>query len=183
MLKFTVALVTAIFVIGVFIFVAPEPALTSQVESPVEKSSSLKQLEQSEAGRAEVFDPAPEMSPANGYLARIMMDSPEDLEKALKRAEELYERGIVSSEDNPLAFVIHGPEVRIFFKDNYQKYKSIVDLAAKLSAFNVVDVRVCETRMSTFGENPNVLPPFVDTVHFGPAEVERLVAEEGYLYF
>jgi len=126
-----------------------------------------------------------QMSPidANGYLARIMLDSPGEVEQALRRAEKLYNDGAVQEGDNPLAFVLHGPEVEIFFKDNYQQYKTIVDLAAKLSAFNVVDVKVCRARLSALGGDDSVLPAFVDTVPFGPAEVDRLVDEEEYVYF
>ncbi len=125
----------------------------------------------------------PELPPANGYLARVLLDSPEDLQKALLRAEELHARGDVAREDKALAFVLHGPEVQIFFKDNYQRYKPIVDLAAKLSAFNVVDVRVCETRIGLLGKSSENLPPFVQTVPFGPAEIKRLIVEEQYVYF
>lgn len=131
------------------------------------------------------FDPVPDMSRvnANGYLARIMLDSPEDVENALKRAEQLFQNGAVTDADSPLAFVLHGPEVRIFFKDNYARYKSIVDLAARLSAFKVVDLMVCETRMGQLGQSRDVLPPFVETVRFGPGEVERLLDDENYVYF
>ncbi|WP_086930968.1 DsrE family protein [Agarilytica rhodophyticola] len=133
-----------------------------------------------------VFSPNPDMSPVenpNGYLARIMLDSPEEVEKALLRAEELYKKGAVSGADNPLAFVLHGPEVQIFFKDNYEQYKSIVDLAARLSAFKVVDVKVCSNRLDRLGETEAVLPAFVETVPFGPQEVERLIVKEKYVYF
>ncbi len=123
------------------------------------------------------------LAPANGYLARIFLNSPDDVESALLRAEELYRRGEVTVDDEPLAFVLHGPEVQIFFKENYQKYSSIVDLAAKLSAFNVVDIKVCETRLGVLGQSNEALPPFIETVPFGPVEIERLLMEEQYVYF
>lgn len=123
------------------------------------------------------------LEPANGYLARIFLNSPDDVERALLRAEELYRRGDVSADDEPLAFVLHGPEVQIFFKDNYSKYSTIVDLAAKLSAFKVVDIKVCKTRLGVLGQSDEVLPPFIKTVPFGPLEVERLLMEEQYVYF
>jgi intracellular sulfur oxidation DsrE/DsrF family protein len=68
-------------------------------------------------------------------------------------------------------------------RDRYQKNKHLVDLAARLTAFNVVDIRVCETRMGVLGQPVSSLVPFVSTVPFGPAEVDRLVNEEEYLYF
>ncbi|WP_018015245.1 hypothetical protein [Teredinibacter turnerae] len=118
-----------------------------------------------------------------GYLARIDLNSPSDVESALLRAESWFRSGKLASGQPPLAFVIHGPEVAIFFRENYEKYRPIVDLAAKLSAFEVVNVRVCETSTSDLGHAVGHLQPFVDTVPFGPAEIERLVNEEKYLYF
>jgi len=131
----------------------------------------------------ESFDPIPDLPAATGYLARFMLNSPEDLEKALLRAEELYSSGQVKDIDSPLAFVLHGPEVQVFLKNNYQQYKSIVDLAARLSAFDVVDMKVCQTRLGQLDETEESLPPFIETVPFGPAEVQRLLADEQYVYF
>ena len=118
-----------------------------------------------------------------GYLARIQQNSPKDVKLALLRAEELYLGGEISDEQPPLAFVLHGPEVAIFFKNNYREYKSIVDLAARLSAFGVIDIAVCRTRLGVMGQDPAKLFPFVATVPFGPDEVERLLTEEQYVYF
>ncbi|TQV71704.1 acyl-CoA transferase [Exilibacterium tricleocarpae] len=119
----------------------------------------------------------------NGYLARIQKDSPEDIERALRRAEQLFLDGRIDPESGPLAFVIHGPEAAIFFKDSYPAYKAIVDLAARLTAFEVIQVKVCETRMGVLGRKKTELVPFVETVPFGPAEVNRLVNTEEYVYF
>ena len=119
----------------------------------------------------------------DGYLARIELNSPSEIEGALKRAEELYARGIVSEKNNPVAFVLHGPEVEIFFESNYSQYQNIVDLAAKLSALNVVDVKVCETRLGMISAEDKKLVPFVGTVPFGPSEVKRLIERERYVYF
>lgn len=122
-------------------------------------------------------------SEVTGYLARIEQNSPEELERALKRAEMLFLEGTLKGQVDPAIFVIHGPEVAVFFKDNYPKYRSLVDLAARLTAFKVIDIRVCETRMGVLGRERNALMPFVGTVPFGPAEEQRLVDEEGYVYF
>ncbi len=153
----------------------------SSVSSPSE--SSLPSPHNGSVEEGVLGDEVPSLDPANGYLARVLLNSPDDLESALLRAEELYRRGDVSAADEPLAFVLHGPEVQIFFKVNYQQYKPIVDLAAKLSAFKVVDVKVCQTRLGLFGETSDALPPFIETVPFGPAEVQRLLVDEQYVYF
>ena len=118
-----------------------------------------------------------------GYLAEIKINSPEEVEQALLRAEQLFEQGAVGEQTGPATFVLYGPEVAIFLKENYQQYKDIVDLAARLSAFKVVDIRVCELRLGLMGQNKEAMHPFVGTVSYGPGEVERLIQDEHYHYF
>lgn len=119
-----------------------------------------------------------------GYLGRIELGDPEAVEGALKRAESFYFKESANQEVySPVVLVIHGAEVGIFFKENYSMYKPIVDLAARLSAFKVVDIRVCETSARWEGLDLKTLFPFVDTVVYGPAEVVRLIDVEKYTYF
>ncbi len=125
----------------------------------------------------------PEQLNADGYLARILNDSPDEVADALKRAEMLYLDGKLPASANPIAIVLHGPEVEIFFKDKYDEYKNIVDLAARLSAFGVVDVRVCETQTGILGRSRSSIHPFIGTVPFGPTEVKRLLNQQSYVYF
>lgn len=119
-----------------------------------------------------------------GYLVRIDQNKPEEVEAALLRAEAFYlERSPLLSKSPPIALVLHGPEVEIFFRENYQRYKNIVDLAARLSAFQVVDIKICRTRLRFLEQDEMSLFPFVDTVAFGPDEIARLTDEEGYVRF
>lgn len=118
-----------------------------------------------------------------GYVARVELNNPAEVMSALERAEQFYIEHEMSELLPPIVMVLHGPEVEIFNRSNYQRYKPIVDLAARLKSFNVVDVRVCQTRMREMGEREEYLYPFVDTVPFGPAEIQRLVSEENYEYF
>jgi len=120
---------------------------------------------------------------ASGYLARLTQHSPMDLENALRRAEMLFVDGQLADGHEPVTFVVHGPEVSVFFRDNYDAHKQLLDLAAKLTAFQVIDIRICETRMGVLGRDKSVLVPFVGTVPFGPAEEQRLLADEAYIYF
>lgn len=122
-------------------------------------------------------------SGADGYVARLLNDSPEEVASALSRVEKLYGEGKLSQEANPISIILHGPEVEIFFKDNYEEYKKIVDLAAKLSAFGIVDVRVCETQTGIMGRSRSSIHSFIGTVPFGPTEVKRLLDQQNYVYF
>lgn len=118
-----------------------------------------------------------------GYLARIERNSPREVEQALLKAERYYFDHDMSPGLPVIAFVLHGPEVEIFFRENYSRYKPIVDLAAKLSALNVVDIKVCRTRLRYLETDVDQLYPFVGSVPFGPAEIERLTGAAGFVYF
>ena len=86
-------------------------------------------------------------------------------------------------EDAPIAFVLHGPEAESLFASHYAENKALVNLAARLTAFKVVDIKVCETWMGSRRLDSTQLPPFIGTVPFGPAEEKRLLKQERYVYF
>ncbi|WIO74503.1 acyl-CoA transferase [Porticoccaceae bacterium LTM1] len=118
-----------------------------------------------------------------GYVARFGLNNPEDVNVALKRAEQIYQDSGLDDSLPPIIFIIHGPEAAIFLKENYSIYKEIVDRAARLSAFKVIDVKVCETRLGVMQALDKPLHPFVGTVKLGPAEIERLRQEEQFDLF
>lgn len=135
--------------------------------------------------RTGTTEPAPYISieESGGYLGRIGFNNPEQVAEALMRVEGLYDFDAGTLLPNPVAIVVHGPEVSIFQKENYQEHKEIVDLAARLSALGILDISVCEVRLSKKGGDSESVYPFVGTVPFGPAEVDRLLNEENYVYF
>ncbi len=120
---------------------------------------------------------------APGYLARVVPNSTESLHQALLRAEMLFLDGRLRGPLPPAVLVVHGPNVAAFFRQNYRQHKSLVDLAARLSAFQVIEIRVCETSTGELGQALDVLMPFVTTVTFGPDEVKRLTQQEGFVNF
>ena len=123
-------------------------------------------------------------SAAPGYLVRIDQNKPEEVEAALLRAEAFYlESAPLLASTSPIALVLHGPEVEVFFRENYKRYKNIVDLAARLTAFKVIDIKICRTRLRFLEHDETSLFPFVGTVVFGPDEIARLTEEEGYVRF
>ena len=116
------------------------------------------------------------------YLAQIELHSAAELEGILHRAEEVYSERQYSAGD-PVVFVLHGAEGRVFLRQSYTANKSLVDLAARLTALRVVDIRVCESWMGGQNIDPAQLLPFVDTVSNGPEEVRRLMSQDNYSYF
>lgn len=118
------------------------------------------------------------------YLAEIELHTEAELLAALQRSQALFDAGELKlHSDQPVRLVLHGPEVFALLLQNYQQHKQTVDLAARLSAFGIVDVKVCETWMRGVKVNPEELPPFIGTVPYAPAEEKRLLDEEGYIWF
>lgn len=114
-------------------------------------------------------------------IAQLHANTPLELSQILTRAERWSEthKGYV---EQPIALVLHGSETNIFLKQNYQQYKTIVDQAAKLDAFNVIDIQVCETWMGGNEVSRNQLPPFIETVNNGPQRIDDLI-QAGYQSF
>jgi intracellular sulfur oxidation DsrE/DsrF family protein len=117
-----------------------------------------------------------------GYLARIEAHTTEELQDILSRAEEYMSRQHRFSQTRPIALVLHGEEVKAFLRENYVSNKELVDLAAKLDAFNVIDIQVCEVWMSLNQVDRDQLPAFINTVPYGPREEKRLQGS-GYIFF
>lgn len=118
----------------------------------------------------------------SGLVAHIEAHTAEELSSILSRAEALLEAEEQYSSQQPIALILHGDETEAFLKGNYSAYRELVDLAARLDAFNVIDVQVCETWMRDNGVEREQLPPFVNTVPYGPA-AERELIERGYDHF
>ena len=123
-----------------------------------------------------------------GYLARINLEKADQVYEALQRAEAYFQKNQQSNSKlsptvPPIAFVIYGPDVGIFFKENYSDFKPIVDLAARLSALAVIDIKVCQVSYEREGLDKSTLLPFVTTVPFGPAEISRLRDDQQYELF
>ena len=112
----------------------------------------------------------------------ISVHTIEGLKVLFDRAEQLAMMPRSKGEDASLVLVLHGPEVDFFSIKNYDKYKDIVDQAARLDAFDVVDVRICQTMIGVRGIEPMDIPSFIEQVPYGPGEVERL-KQQGYVAF
>lgn len=131
---------------------------------------------------AQVAQPLPPLG--QQYLAEIELHTAQELRTLLERADELLAGGGLPLDSPiPVTFVLHGPEVKILLRQNYLSNKATVDLAARLSALGVVDIKACETWMGGASVAVEDLQPFVQTVPFGPSEINRLVKEQSYLYF
>lgn len=127
-----------------------------------------------------VFSPHVWAEP-NAHLAQLHAHTPEELASILDQAET-WANGRSEYPTQPIAIVLHGNEANAFVKQNYAMYRALVDKAARLDAFNVVDIKICETWMGINQVRREQLPPFIDTVPFGPGEEKRLL-KAGYQRF
>lgn len=79
-----------------------------------------------------------------------------------------------------MVVVTHGPELRAFAKENYEKYQGIVDKMAQL-AESGVDFRMCNNAMRAAGYQPEDIHGFVTIVPAGFPEIAYLQSQ-GYSY-
>lgn len=79
-----------------------------------------------------------------------------------------------------MVVVTHGPELRVFAKENYMKYQGIVDQMAEL-AESGVDFRMCNNAMRAAGYEAEDMHGFVTVVPAGFPEIAWLQSE-GYQY-
>lgn len=128
---------------------------------------------------------ADETPPANPLLQskvylQISPRGSEDLAELFTTLEESVAAG--ETQTDPVVIVLHGPEALPFLRSNYLANRELVDRAARLLAFDRIEMRMCETWMRNNGIRPEELLPFVETVPFAPEEVERL-ERDGYLRY
>ncbi len=114
--------------------------------------------------------------------ADVALHTLDELKKLLLQAEKIANGETQYNTDEAIAVVLHGEEIKAFMRSNYRTNKELVDLAARLDAFNVIDVKVCKRWMGANGIMANQLPPFVEPVPYGAGERDRL-KKAGYAYF
>ncbi len=79
-----------------------------------------------------------------------------------------------------MVVVTHGPELRVFAKENYEKYQGIVDKMAEL-AQNGVEFRMCNNAMRAAGYKAEDMHGFITVVPAGFPEIAYLQSQ-GYQY-
>jgi len=136
----------------------------------------------SESGHSETGDADIVGIPADRAVLDITVHTMEELQVLFERAEKLAQMPRVAGVAASVVLVLHGPEVEFFSTRKYDQYKDIVDRAARLDSLDIVDVRICQTMMAEKGIARDDIPPFIEQVPQGPAEISRLV-DEGYVYF
>lgn len=121
-----------------------------------------------------------EIVPQGNYVIDVVLHSYEEIEELLDKAEASVIQPRPAGAKPSIALVLHGPEVDLFSIKNYPKYRSLVDRAARLDAYNVIEVKMCQTSMRVRGVRNEDVPGFIELVPFGPDEIKRL-QQHGYV--
>ena len=133
------------------------------------------------AEKAPATPPNGSTAPGARHLFRITLHTPAEIEGLLARAEQLARNIHPVDPRAGIALVLHGPEVELFARKNYAKYRHIVDRAARLDAEGVIEVKMCRTEMRSRAIRDEDVPKFIEFVPYGPDEEERL-QRRGYVY-
>lgn len=108
--------------------------------------------------------------------------SKEQVLELLKNAETVFNQSPAGEISEPFPIVLHGSEIRLFNMSDYEQHKALVDKAAKLDAFGIVDIQICQTWMRYHSFSEDKLPRFVQTVENGVEKVQAL-KKAGYASF
>jgi intracellular sulfur oxidation DsrE/DsrF family protein len=142
------------------------PALA--VEQPAQIKFAVEKIDDSAAGTS-----------ASGYVFDITVQNIEQLDAILNRADQL--RGQFSPlQHGKIALVLHGEELNLFRKKNYQQFMQIVERARLLDQQHLIDIKACQTVMQSLQIEQSELPEFIEQIPFAPIEIERLVKQKGY---
>ncbi len=114
------------------------------------------------------------------YYFDVSKHGAEEINALLNRAAQMASQAGTKREEVDIAMVLHGPDIRIFAKENYSRYKSIVDLAARLDADNVIDFKACASSATQRGFGEFAFPTFIEMVPYAPDEIKRLTSD-GYV--
>lgn len=110
----------------------------------------------------------------------LSLHHPQALKLLLGRLDQLAQQPNPQVQTARIALVLHGPELDYFSIRNYAMHRELVDLAAKLDAFQIIEIKACDTKLRGLGMHPDDLPAFIEIVPYGPGEVRCLVGS-GYL--
>jgi uncharacterized protein len=133
--------------------------------------------------RADAVMPPPQTQFTIGnksYLFDVSDHSFEELDSLLKRAQEISQFDKNNFEDLEIVMILHGPDIEWFTRKNYEKNQQLIDLAARLDALDIIDMKVCESAMNSRGVKREEIPAFIESVPYAPDELKRL-AGEGYI--
>jgi intracellular sulfur oxidation DsrE/DsrF family protein len=113
-------------------------------------------------------------APDRTYL-EVSPGSKTELVSLLDTLEASLSNGLPAGD--PVVIILHGSEALPFTRAGYASNRALVDRAALLDAYRLIDVRMCETWMNRNNVRAEEIPAFIETVPYAPEEIERLEAD------
>ncbi len=151
----------------------PETSVTAPIAEPVTVTVNSAEVNRIPASR--------QFNIGNtNYLFDVSNHSLEELQALLQRVDEISRSDMIGHEDLEIVMILHGPDIEWFRQENYEQNRQLIDLAARLDSYAVIDMKVCEVAMDTLGVRQEELPPFIEPVPYAPDELKRLT-DEGYI--
>lgn len=117
---------------------------------------------------------------ASGEFIDIYPKTEQDIELILETLEGNIQAPSADSSTPPILMMLHGPQAELFLRSTYSSNKMLVDQTAKLAAYGVLEVQICELWLRRNNHSKTELFPFISTVPYGASELTRLEEEEGY---
>ena len=114
-----------------------------------------------------------------GYVFSVTVESAQQLDLVLSRAEDLREL-LIPTNIVKLRSCYTAMSCSCFRRTNYSSNQSMVERARLLDQEKIIDIKACQTMMRILEIEQSELPGFIEQVPFAPAEIERLQREEGF---
>lgn len=111
------------------------------------------------------------------YLFDVSDHSIEELKALLIRAEEISEKNKKDFEKFKIIMVLHGRDINWFTHQNYETNRELINMAAELDKKNIIDMKACKITMRILRIKSNEIPEFIETVPYGPAEINKVKHE------
>lgn len=105
--------------------------------------------------------------PAYLYVQLIERNA-DHLNQALLQAEQ-YAQANTATLKAPVLVVLNGEEIAAFERKHYREQKQLVDLAARLAAYEIIEIRVCEKTLEERLVHRSELPSFLQPIQNGAA--------------
>jgi intracellular sulfur oxidation DsrE/DsrF family protein len=115
------------------------------------------------------------------FMFSVTLHKREEIDSLLTRADNLSKTMRSKGNKSAIALILHGPEIKLFTRKNFKKNQDIIDKAARLDEENVIQVKVCKTKMKELGIKNEDLPSFMEIIPYAPEEEKRLL-DQGYVY-
>ena len=155
-------------------------ACDTQTETAENKPMLTSAAEAKASGQEKISNTTEPEIENKSYLFDVSDHSIDELEALLVRAEEVSQTHPADFDDLEIVMVIHGHDIDWFTTQNYEHNQKLIDLAARLDAYEVIDMKVCLRTMQSRGVTKDDLPAFMESVPYVPIEIKQRL-QDGYI--